>query len=382
MYSRPCFNLICFIVFAIQSLLVGYGQAANNSSVVIVDAVADHQFDLTTTGREFLLDEARSSDYFLLGELHGEKEIPALLHSLWPEMWKTGYRHIAAEISPWTAAQLEASPPAHPEKIAGLWTRRQADDALAFASRGSNVLWGCDMEEMKPELLIRELASWNPENRVLQEMVEITKSGYSRKMAPRLLELARRLSDAKDEKSGGISLRENLIDTLEIEKNRVEPSTRMIAQNEREVLMKRLLLAHMQQSPGPSSRVLLRFGRNHLHRGYDARGISTLGNFVSEYAIAHGQRTFNVGAFAAGGKASLQGETWDADERGDELTFSLLAEKAKFDVTVFDLRPLRPLLHTVSPNERTPLQSNLIYWADSYDALICYRTVSALGPED
>jgi erythromycin esterase-like protein len=238
------------------------------------------------------------------------------------------------------------------------------------------------MEEMKPEWLIRELASLNPSNRALQEMVEITKNGYSRKMAPRLLELARRLSEVKDEKSSGISLRENLVDTLEIEKDRVDPSTRMIAQNERELLMKRQLLEHLQQSSGPPSKVLLRLGRNHLHRGYDARGISTLGNFVSEYAIAHGQQTFNVGAFAAGGKESLLGETWDADERGDEPIFALLAEKAKFDVTVFDLRPVRPLLHALPQNERTSLQSNLIYWADSYDALICYRTVSPLGSED
>jgi hypothetical protein len=359
---------------------MGYGQGAKNPSVAIADALSDHQFDLTTAGKAFLLDEARSSDYFLLGELHGENEIPALLHFLWPEMWKAGYRHIGAEISPWTAAQLEASPASHPVKIVGLWTRRQADDVRALTSSGSNVLWGCDMEEMKPEWLIRELASLNPGNRALQEMVEITKDGYFRRMAPRLLELARTLSDGKDEQSGGISLRENLVGTLEIDKNRAEPSTKMIAQNERELMMKRQFLAHMQSEPG--SKVLLRFGRNHLHRGYDARGISTLGNFVAEYAIAHGQRTFNVGAFAAGGKESLLGETWDADERGDEPTFAFLAEKARFDITVFDLRPLRPLLHALPQNERTTLQSNLVYWADSYDALICYRSVSPLRPED
>jgi hypothetical protein len=371
------------MMVAVQSSLMGYCQGAQKPSAAIVDALSDHQFDLTTTGREFLLDEARSSDYFLLGELHGENEIPALLHSLWPEMWKAGYRHIGAEISPWTATQLEASPESHPAKIVGLWTQRQADDALAFASHGSNVLWGCDMEEMKPELLIRELAALNPGNRSLQQMVEITKDGYSRKMAPQLLDLAKRRSEVKDEKYGGISLRENLIDTLEVEKNRTEVSTKMIAQNDRELLMKRQLLEHLQGKPDrPPSKVLLRFGRNHLHRGYDARGISTLGNFVSEYAIAHGQRTFNVGAFAAGGEESLLGETWDADERGDEPAFALLAEKAKFNVTIFDLRALRPLLHAVPQSERTPLQSNLVYWADSYDALICYRTVSPLGPED
>ena len=72
------------------------------------------------------------------------------------------------------------------------------------------------------------------------------------------------------------------------------------------------------------------------------------------------------------------GETFDADERQDELTFALLAEKAKYSATVFDLRPLRPLLHAIPQEKRSALQTNLIYWADSYDALICYKYVTPL----
>ena len=54
-----------------------------------------HEFDLSTTGKAFLLDEARGASFFLLGELHGENEIPALLREVWPQMWRDGYRHIA-----------------------------------------------------------------------------------------------------------------------------------------------------------------------------------------------------------------------------------------------------------------------------------------------
>ena len=87
--------------------------------------------------------------------------------------------------------------------------------------------------------------------------------------------------------------------------------------------MKQQLLTHVE---GATGKVLLRFGRNHLHQGHDARGISTLGNFVAEFATAHGQKVFNVGAFAAGGKETPLGNTFDADERTDELTFALLAD--------------------------------------------------------
>jgi hypothetical protein len=125
---------------------------------------------------------------------------------------------------------------------------------------------------------------------------------------------------------------------------------------------------------------LLRFGRKHLHRGYDARGISTLGNFVAELALLRGKNAFNLGAFGAGGKAALLGSNWDADERQDEPAFALLAEKAKCPATLFDLRPLRALLQDIPSQKRSETQRNLAYWADSYDALICYQTVTPLEP--
>ena len=81
------------------------------------------------------------------------------------------------------------------------------------------------------------------------------------------------------------------------------------------------------------------------------------------------KRTFNAGA---GGRASLLGQTWDADERQDELAFVLLSEKAQYSTTNFDLRLIRAILHRIPPAERFALQTNLMYWADSYDALICY----------
>lgn len=382
-YGMP-FRIRALLLFALLVHVCAapvLAQSITDPSSAISEVIGNHQFDLSTTGRDFLLNEARDSDYFLLGELHGENEIPALLRSIWPQMWKDGYRHIGAEISPWAASQLEMPENAQGPKIIGLWTRRQADDARIPSAPGATVLWGCDMEEIQPEALIAELLRLNPHNRELQQMAEITKSGgYSRKRSPELLELAQKLSGLKDEQPGGISLCQNLIATLQIDKARTDPATKMLAQNERELLMKEQLLQHLRHDSLQGSKVLLRFGRNHLHRGYDARGISTLGNFVAEYAVAHGQRAFNVGVFAAGGKESLLGETWNADERGDEPAFALLAEKAKSDVAIFDLRPLRQLLHAIPLKERTSLQTNLIYWADSYDALICYRIVTPLIP--
>ncbi len=121
-------------------------------------------------------------------------------------------------------------------------------------------------------------------------MVQLTRRGYSRKLAPALIELATKAGPMKDKKIVGISLRQNLLATLEIDRDRVSPDTKMIAQNERELLMKQQLLAHLQHESQPGSKVLVRFGHNHLHRGFDTRGISTLGNFVVEFATRTGSR--------------------------------------------------------------------------------------------
>jgi hypothetical protein len=358
------------------------GGTTDPSDSQILAVLATHQYNLETDGRAFLLSEVGNNDFFLLGELHGANEIPALLRTLWPEMWKQGYRHVAAEVSHWAANQFERVPAGKGPEIRGLWTRQEAADVRAPAGPGAAVLWGCDMEEVQPEFLIRELAVLNPNDFNLKQMVELTKNGYNRKLAPDLLDLARSSKARSDEQPNGVSLRENLIATLEIEAHRLNPDTKMMAQLEREQLMKKQFLTHFRQisSPAAASKVLLRFGRNHLHRGYDARGISTLGNFIAEFAIADGRKAFNVGAFGAGGKAALLGDAWDADERPDEPTFALLADSAKYSATIFDLRPLRRLLHQIPQEKRTALESNLIYWSDSYDALICYKIVTPRVP--
>ena len=380
MCQRPSWLILCLNLVVVATPIVPQVPQGDDP---ILTALTDHQQDLETDGLKFLLDEASKNDFFLLGEVHGDNEIPKLLRMLWPVMWKQGYRHIAAEVSPWAAHQLEFAPMGKGPAVKGLWTKEEVSDVHMFADSNEGVIWGCDIEETQPQLLIGELASLNPDDRNLKRMRELTKDGYNRKMAPDLLNLAEQSKADVDTVWNDVSLRKSFVETLEVEKNRLGADTKMIAQNERERVMKEQFLKHFRLSSkaGTSGKVLLRFGRNHLHRGYDARGISTLGNFIAEFALEEGEKAFNVGAFGAGGQQTVAGKTYDADERQDELAFALLAERAKYSATIFDLRFLRPLLHQIPPDKRSALQANLIYWADSYDAydaLICYKTVTPL----
>jgi hypothetical protein len=259
----------------------------------------------------------------------------------------------------------------------GLWTRDQAEIVDQFAASDHTVLWGCDIEEEVPASLITDLLKLNSADTILRRMATLTANGYHREQAPQLLSLAQSHRPVRDRIVGGESLWEDLRETLVVEALRSNPRSRFAASDAREKRMKNLFVAHDQTDP--QAKVLLRFGRNHLHRGYDARGISTLGNFVAEWALGQGKSVVNVGVFAAGGKEHLAGKTFDADERQDEPTFALLASLAGAKPTLFDMRPLRSVLHAISQDKRTVLETNLTYWADSYDFLLCYPTVTPLN---
>jgi hypothetical protein len=266
-------------------LLLENSPPANDA---LLEALVSHEYDVDQDGHTFLVREAQNHGFFLLGELHGDKEVPALLERLWPKLWGLGYRHVAAEVSPWAARQLEFVPPGQGPAISTLWRKSEAAMVHAPAGPSDIVLWGCDMEEVQPHLLIRELSALNPGDAGFERMVSMIEQGYDRKSAPALLDLLTASSATRDAQPNGISLHQNLLWTLRIEKNRLSGDTRLSAQNQRELLMKQQFLQHYEAlTPG---KVLLRFGRNHLHRGYDARGVSTLGNFVAEFALAQVRR--------------------------------------------------------------------------------------------
>ena len=354
---------------------LAFGTASISDQVVetVSVPVQQHQYDLSTDGRAFLLKEAVNASLFMLGELHGENEIPSLIRDIWPSMWHGGYRHIAAEISPWAANRLEFGSGGAP--IFGLWTQAEATFATSLKSDRAAVLWGCDIEEAQPHLLIRDLTAANPRNEQLQAALEMTKDGYQRRMAPVLLQHVKAATGTKDLLIGGVSLRSSLLGTLEVESDRLSGSA-LQASTRREIVMKDLFYQRWRKAG--RTKVFLRFGRNHLHRGFDRRGVSTLGNFVAEIWAAARLPVFNVAAFAGGGAIQMGGPPSDFDERGDDPAFAYLASVARYPATVFDLRPIRQTLHRIPESKRSATEASLIYWADSYDAIIFYREVTPL----
>ncbi len=316
-----------------------------------------HQMDLASEGRAFLVDEGSRVSFFLVGGLHGDNETNNLVQALLPRLAPFGYRYAAAEMSAWTANRF--FPP--------------ANGAIA-------PVWGLDIEEGQPDALIRELAAANPQSRPLQSMSALVKERYRRSQAPQLSALAGQVTDIRDRYYGDVSLLYLIQRTLAVESERLDPSAELSASVERESFMKQSFVLNYRnamRADHAAPKVVAAFGQNHMHRGIDHRGVSTLGNFIAEFAAAERTRSFHLAIFAAGGKINVGG-LLDADQRKDQLAFELLASAAKFPATVFDVRPLRQQLRRL-PSPLSARDANLSYWADSYDAIVCYREVTPLA---
>jgi hypothetical protein len=234
-------------------------------------------------------------------------------------------------------------------------------------------LRGGDIEEPQPHLLIRDLAAANPRSRLLQLMVETLKDGYQRKLAPDLLQLARQIGDVTEPALGPIPLKVQVLRTLEVEVARLNIN-RQPASVLRETFMKELFATYYR-ADGSKPKVMAVYGQNHLGRGIDRRGVSTLGNFIAEFAIAESTQSFHVELFAAGGKI-FYGGLINIDQRKDEQAFDVLASAARYPATVFDLRPLRSLLRRTPVDRLSTRDASLLYSADAYDAIVCYREVT------
>jgi hypothetical protein len=142
--------------------------------------------------------------------------------------------------------------------------------------------------------------------------------------------------------------------------------------------MKELFIHHYRAAAREQTppKFVVTFGQSHLGRGIDLRGVSTLGNFIAELAVAEGVQSFHVLLFAAGGKYSLRG-IHEIDQRKDDPGFAFLASLARYPATVFDVRPIRQALHAL-PAPLTSRDASLRYSADAYDAIVCYREVTPL----
>lgn len=349
---------------------------------------------LEGAGGSWIVEEASSARFTLVGESHLTAETPAFTAALLRELEPAGYSTYVLESGPVaTRLMVEAIEESglegaerllteHPFSIAFLDQREEMRTVEEALDLGYDV-WGIDQEFVgSPRLL-------------LSELMELAEDGASRRLAASMLERARdgfaHFAKTGDDSRGFIMLAtsedfDRLRDSFQdeggealriIEQLRASSAVyrayrdgRYYENNSTRIsLMKRNLLSHLEQageSPLSDRKMVFKAGTYHMGRGLTPMKVLDVGNFASELAIASGSRSFHL-VVSAKGKVDAEGTfaPWDSLAPHYEPMFELTGDDSAM---AFDLRPLRPLL--TRANEKSAKMEELERLALRFDAVV------------
>jgi hypothetical protein len=341
------------------------------------------------------------SRFVLFGETHGLAESATLSAAVCKAAAPEGFRTMAIEEGPLTAAelnrdvrrpdgqaQLAAFLKQYPESVQ-IYNKVEEFQALrdcAASVYGGIQLWGVNQEALGAGGLI------------LRRILDVKLSGDTRAAVQKLLQkndesYAKALETGKMsqlfmlsandrelaattallQKDGpplARSLFASLIQSHEI--NRAWPRD----SGRRNQLMKTLFAADYAdalRSESSPPKVLLKFGAFHIYRGWNPVHESGLGNYVAEFADARGAESLHICVMAvkwstpiyAGiGRPAVTTRTVDLkQDAASHYLEPILSNVVAADWTVFDLRPLRQTLHEI-PGAASPNLANLIFGID------------------
>lgn len=369
-------------------LLLGAPPAVGEP-VALRDAAREHAYllsldadgGLVGSGADVLIAGGRLAQFVLVGEEHGVAEVPAITTGLFRALVPSGYRHLAIETGFSVGLELnrraasggvEAIREFVDEYYPGTpfyGVREEAQmlaDIVEAAGGGHDVLWGLDYEVMGdryPLRRLRELATSDEARRAVEHVIAVADSQFAAALEagnPGALFCF----------SGDVALIENLMEVFEPDPE--SEAWRTVLTLEKTLRINQLWIeqrhfesnsaraANLKQRfmreygdadtrSGRQPKVMLKFGANHVLRGFNFNEQLDLGTLTSVLADANGSRSFGV--LIVGGKGSEQAD-FDPATFGVAAQPTTLAEEAWMEPftdveqwTVFDLRPLlQPLL--------------------------------------
>jgi len=297
---------------------------ANNPIRSAMQPVALVDGRLSGAGGEALIRSARDAQYVLIGEEHGIAEsalvAEAMAHALRPD----GRRYLINEIGPFSAREIERLVRegdeaawddfyrSAPFSIPFFWFREEVAFARAvIANEGQEAaLWGLDQEfVLSPALhLDLLLASGVDPSAVayVTRLLESERSGLASLVETRNPMAAPLMMFGSGEDIG--RLREMYAGDEEVLRrlDAIEESRAIYGlfnqgrgfENNlgRARLMKRQLREHLSATPEglAGTRLIGKFGANHVFRGHTPARILDIGSFLAELAEWNGNRSFHL----------------------------------------------------------------------------------------
>jgi erythromycin esterase-like protein len=359
-------------------------------------------------GWDLMLEQGRTSRFFLVGEEHGIAEVPAVVRELFRALQPAGYRHLALEISPPIAKALDETARGadglqkltkfyedNPPGVAFYTLREEAEllvAARAAVTGPDPVLWGLDYEMMADRFLldgVRRRAPAGPAKAAAEALYEKSAAAFktvkdtgnpgaffSFSNPPEILSDLRQAWPHPDPESALVL--DVLEETLAI--NHFYATEKYWDSNQRRAdLMRRDFLRYWNEKKGNEKkanppRVMLKFGGNHMVRGRSMVEIYDLGNFLFELAAAEGSQAFNVLVVGGAGTehaifnpVKLIYEPAPVELAAETYMQPILGQTLPEGFTLIDLRALRLLF---SAERAKTVDPELMRIVHGYDALL------------
>jgi hypothetical protein len=346
-------------------------------------------------GAEFLLAEAAAVQFVALGEEHNTIEIPELTIALFRTLHdQYGFRFLALEQDP-IAGRWVSETPARGNLDSVLLTARRYPHAFTFVSdqelsmiveigsisrTSARPVWGCDQAFGATHILDR--------------LETITRSPAAREFIGRLRGMAREKEGTRDlgkyHYMSNEPKSELFAQLSKLVRPRAGSEADMLVQSlvisdriyrnyregayyengrEREEYMKRRFLDEYQRAQAIEKvppKVLLKFGEWHLYRGLGPSNLQTLGNFISEFALANRSRSFHIAILPN----NAPGEYGDLARRRDSAPKLLARGLKTTEWTLVDLRPLRAQYGRLTKDIALDLKDSLRRWIFGYDVVL------------
>lgn len=363
-----------------------YLSAAPNGPS-LEETISRHTYDITSKdgqlgglGFDFLLREAKGARFFAVAEPHNTEQVPEFTTLFFRAARDlAGFDHVALEQEPVVLQRLGSAareggfdalvevakryaPALHFKSDQEL---RMIANLATMQGAGANVLWGLDrLLDPSPTLDALRSAVHDETARIaIDELLsKARESGGHSLLVSAEDPFASLRAAVGSQPSAEVGF---LLDRLEAARRHLLAQARS-ARGEpqgytanvlRETEMRELFARACRES-GPSARVLLKLGHEHLVRGRNDGEVESLGSLVSAIAEAGGSRSFHLNVQVI----NRPGRYWSLT---DYPEYEPIARVGSPDAwRVVDLRPLRDLVLS-SPASVSPELRAMIFGFDA-----------------
>ncbi|HEY2093260.1 MAG TPA: hypothetical protein VGJ81_15365 [Thermoanaerobaculia bacterium] len=357
---------------------------------------------LSGPGAELLIREGTASQFFLIGEDHGGRESPQFAAAMWAALQPAGYRHIAVEAGPITAARLEALGSVdaigklsvqYPFALPFFNWREEAEylTGVTGSKKVAHAVWGLDQEFVLSLSMhldrLAQLATTPAAKEAVRRMAERNTAGDAKMRAEKnptaVLMMTATPADFDQLAAAFPQTGEAAYVIGELRESAAIYQAWTAGRNyennlNRSLLMKRHFRTYYDEAVrGGETKphVMMKFGMSHMMRGRSLVEVYDIGTMLPELAAMNGTKAFSTAVLYRQGHVN-EYTPFSKDDSARATEYDALKSRnVNLDVTPFfdaaagpqwtviDLRAIRPLLGKKMPVD--PGVARIIWAFDS-----------------